>query len=51
MVSDRRQAIDKNDPWWGEHIHRYDEALKYIKNTDRVLDITCGTGFEPHILV
>ena len=49
-MASERQAIDKNDPWWGEHVHRYDEALKYIKNTDTVLDIACGTGFGSHIL-
>lgn len=49
-MSSERQIIDKNDRWWGEHVHRYQEALKYIKNTDKVLDIACGTGFGTAII-
>ena len=32
-------------PWWGEHVQRYDEALKYVQKDSRVLDLACGNGF------
>lgn len=45
MSSERLIDNDKN-PWWGEHIHRYEEAAKIIKGHNAsILDIACGTGF------
>ncbi|MBS1759486.1 MAG: class I SAM-dependent methyltransferase [Bacteroidetes bacterium] len=44
-MSDERQVADASGRWWGEHIHRYNEALKLINENDVVLDIACGTGF------
>lgn len=44
-MSSERQSGYVTDRWWGEHIHRYNEALALINPTDNVLDIACGTGF------
>jgi ubiquinone/menaquinone biosynthesis C-methylase UbiE len=44
-MSSERQPVESSGRWWGEHIHRYNEALALIKPGDIVLDIACGTGF------
>lgn len=44
-MSDERQPVETSGRWWGEHIHRYNEALRLIQPADTVLDIACGTGF------
>ena len=44
-MSDERQLVESTGRWWGEHIHRYNEALKHIGQNDNVLDLACGTGF------
>ncbi len=44
-MSSERQAVESTGRWWGEHIHRYNEALKLIRDNDSVMDIACGTGF------
>ncbi len=49
-MSSERQLLEEKSPWWAEHIHRYEEVLKHLKNTDKVLDIACGTGFGSNIL-
>lgn len=49
-MSSERQPVEAAGRWWGEHIHRYNEALRYINNTDIVLDIACGTGFGTDII-
>jgi 2-polyprenyl-3-methyl-5-hydroxy-6-metoxy-1,4-benzoquinol methylase len=49
-VSSERQLLVETDRWWGEHVHRYREALRYIKKQDVVLDIACGTGFGTDII-
>jgi len=49
-VSSERQLLDRNDPWWGEHVHRYNEVVKYLVQDDVVLDLACGTGFGSEIL-
>ncbi|MBM3416446.1 MAG: class I SAM-dependent methyltransferase [Bacteroidetes bacterium] len=49
-MSSERQLLNKRDPWWGEHIHRYNEVLKYVRANDVILDIACGTGFGSQIL-
>lgn len=50
-MSSERQELDTSNPWWGEHVHRYNYSLKhFIKKTDRVLDIACGTGFGSELI-
>jgi ubiquinone/menaquinone biosynthesis C-methylase UbiE len=49
-MSSERQLLNQNDPWWGEHVHRYDEAIRFINGTDIILDIACGTGFGSDML-
>jgi ubiquinone/menaquinone biosynthesis C-methylase UbiE len=49
-MASERQLLQSSDPWWGEHIHRYNCVLPYIEKHDRVLDIACGTGFGSDIL-
>lgn len=49
-MSSERKLLIKKDPWWGEHIHRYNTALEYIQPTSNVLDIACGTGYGSEIL-
>ncbi len=50
MGASERQALEEKSPWWGEHVHRYQVALPYLRKTDHVLDIACGTGFGSHLL-
>ena len=49
-MSSERQEQNKNTPWWGEHVHRYNTTLQYILSSDKVLDIACGNGFGSYIL-
>jgi ubiquinone/menaquinone biosynthesis C-methylase UbiE len=49
-MSSERQPVESAGRWWGEHVHRYNEALKYISHDDSVLDIACGTGFGTDII-
>jgi ubiquinone/menaquinone biosynthesis C-methylase UbiE len=49
-MSSERQLLEPNDPWWGEHVQRYNEVLPYINKTDVILDLACGTGFGSAIL-
>jgi methylase of polypeptide subunit release factors len=49
-VSSERQLLNTNDPWWGEHVHRYNEVLLSVKDNDIILDLACGTGFGSDIL-
>ncbi|HRG51204.1 MAG TPA: class I SAM-dependent methyltransferase [Bacteroidia bacterium] len=49
MSSERQEHNEKN-PWWGEHIHRYQEAIIYAKPNDTILDIACGNGFGSFLL-
>jgi ubiquinone/menaquinone biosynthesis C-methylase UbiE len=49
-MSSERQLLGTNDPWWGEHVHRYQEVVPYIASNDTVLDLACGTGFGSDIL-
>lgn len=48
-MASERQLLG-NDPWWGEHVHRYNEVLPLIAPHDKVLDIACGTGFGTDII-
>jgi ubiquinone/menaquinone biosynthesis C-methylase UbiE len=49
-MSSERQSVESVSRWWGEHVHRYNEALLYINPDDIVLDIACGTGFGTDII-
>jgi ubiquinone/menaquinone biosynthesis C-methylase UbiE len=49
-MSAERQENSQDNPWWGEHVHRYMAALPYINETDNVLDIACGSGFGSYML-
>ena len=49
-MSSERQPVESAGRWWGEHVHRYNEALLYIGPGDTVLDIACGTGFGTAII-
>jgi ubiquinone/menaquinone biosynthesis C-methylase UbiE len=49
-MSSERQPVESAGRWWGEHIHRYHEALRLINSNDAVLDIACGTGFGTDII-
>lgn len=50
-MSIERQLDSTINPWWGEHIHRYEEAAKIIANRNcNILDIACGTGFGSNFL-
>lgn len=49
-MSSERQLLESENRWWGEHVHRYQEAVKYIGQGDVILDIACGTGFGTDIL-
>lgn len=44
-MASERQVHNSVSPWWGEHIHRYNEAIKSIKKDHIVLDLACGTGY------
>jgi ubiquinone/menaquinone biosynthesis C-methylase UbiE len=49
MSSER--LLHKNyNGWTGEHLHRYQEVVNFIKPNDTVLDIACGTGYGTHLI-
>ncbi|HSH67845.1 MAG TPA: class I SAM-dependent methyltransferase [Bacteroidia bacterium] len=49
-MSSERQEHNKNNPWWGEHIHRYEVAIQSVKPGSTILDIACGNGFGSFLL-
>jgi 2-polyprenyl-3-methyl-5-hydroxy-6-metoxy-1,4-benzoquinol methylase len=50
-MSSERQLDDTNNPWWGEHMHRYQEAAKLLPHSSlNILDIACGSGFGSSFL-
>lgn len=49
-MSAERQEHNQVSPWWGEHVHRYQEALKYISQGSKVLDLACGSGFGSKLI-
>jgi ubiquinone/menaquinone biosynthesis C-methylase UbiE len=49
-MSSERQLLESESRWWGEHLHRYNEAIKQVKPNDTLLDIACGTGFGTAML-
>lgn len=49
-MSSERQVDNANNPWWGEHLHRYEIASTHISANDVILDIACGNGFGTFLL-
>lgn len=49
-MSSERQLLEGKSPWWGEHVHRYEEILSHLKGSEVILDLACGTGFGSDIL-
>ena len=49
-MSLERQEHNENNPWWGEHVHRYQVAESYLSGSGKVLDIACGNGFGTLLL-
>lgn len=49
-MSLERQENSPDNPWWGEHVHRYLAAIKIIGQNKKVLDIACGNGFGSEII-
>jgi 2-polyprenyl-3-methyl-5-hydroxy-6-metoxy-1,4-benzoquinol methylase len=49
-MSEERKSLNVNDPWWGEHIHRYKIILPFIRKTDVILDLACGSGYGTNML-
>jgi 2-polyprenyl-3-methyl-5-hydroxy-6-metoxy-1,4-benzoquinol methylase len=50
-MSSERQLDDTNNPWWGEHLHRYQEAAMLLpKGNLKILDIASGSGFGSNFL-
>jgi 2-polyprenyl-3-methyl-5-hydroxy-6-metoxy-1,4-benzoquinol methylase len=49
-MSSERQEINIISPWWGEHIHRYEEVIKNLLGNEKILDIACGSGFGTNVL-
>jgi ubiquinone/menaquinone biosynthesis C-methylase UbiE len=50
MASERQLDTIKS-PWWGEHLNRYEEAVKlFPSNNLKILDLACGSGFGTNYL-
>ena len=49
-MASERQEINKISPWWGEHLHRYEDVVKSLSGNEIILDIACGSGFGTHLL-
>lgn len=49
-MSLERQEDNTNNPWWGEHLNRYEEALRFLPTNGKILDIACGSGFGSNFL-
>ena len=49
-MASERQEINTVSPWWGEHLHRYEEVIKSLSGNETILDIACGSGFGTHLL-
>jgi len=49
-MASERQEIKTVSPWWGEHIHRYEEVSSHLSGSESILDIACGTGFGTNLL-
>lgn len=45
-MSSERQIDNIDNPWWAEHLQRYQEVNKILgSNKKYILDIACGSGF------
>ena len=44
MSSERRENSADN-PWWREHVHRYNMVFNYVDKPTVALDIACGSSF------
>lgn len=49
-MASERQENSPDNPWWGEHVHRYQLVNFYVPANSTILDIACGTGFGSHLL-
>jgi len=49
-MSVERHLFTEITPWTGEHIHRYMESARYIREGDIILDLACGSGYGADIL-
>lgn len=49
-MSSERQENSPDNPWWGEHVHRYETVSAYVPVGAKVLDIACGSGFGSYHL-
>lgn len=49
-MAEERQAYNEISPWWGEHIHRYREAINRLPKNARVLDLACGNGYGTFLI-
>jgi ubiquinone/menaquinone biosynthesis C-methylase UbiE len=49
-VSSERQEYNKISPWWGEHVFRYNEVIKRVTGSEKILDIACGNGYGTYVL-
>ena len=47
-MAEERLQLDADNPWSGEHHHRYKLLADLITSEDKVLDIACGTGYGTH---
>ncbi len=49
-MASERQENSPDNPWWGEHVQRYELVSTYVPANARILDIACGSGFGSHLL-
>lgn len=49
-MSSERQEYNIVSPWWGEHIHRYEEVIKNLTGSEKILDLACGNGYGTFLL-
>jgi ubiquinone/menaquinone biosynthesis C-methylase UbiE len=49
-MSSERQEYSEVSPWWGEHVFRYNEVIRHMKGSEKILDIACGNGYGTFIL-
>ena len=45
-----RIQYNEVSPWWGEHVHRYQEVIRLINNNCSVLDLACGNGYGTYLI-
>lgn len=49
-MSSERQENSADNPWWGEHVHRYKVVFDYVRKPGVALDIACGNGFGADLM-